>query len=226
MAEEIPKYKSTLTGPELDEAFRSIGNIQQSVSQAAWYAQTAQQYGQIVQQNQTAIQAIEDNLADVQGAAQNAADAKNAASSAAASASAASQSASDAEDAAQRAESAAGIDPNDYYTKGQIDSTLSNYPTTSEVQGMIASAAPQVMTKEFVITNTVTNTYYAEYNQAISVSGYTPVSVGYRCSSASINVYSCCLRKGMAFVGFSNVNLSNLGSGIIVTLVVTYIKTS
>lgn len=225
MPDGLNTYKSTLTPQEVDEAFRNIGNVQQSVSQAAGYAQTAQQYGQIVQQNQTAIQAIEDNLSDVQGAAQNAADAKSAATSAAASASAASQSASDAEDAAQRAEAAAGIDPNDYYTKGQIDSTLSNYPTTSEVQSMIDSAAPQVMTKEFVITNTVTNTFYAEYNQAISVSGYTPVSVGYRCSNANLNVYSCCLRNGMAFVGFSNVNLTNLSSGIIVTLVVTYIKT-
>lgn len=225
MAEEIPKYKSTLTGPELDEALRNIGKVQGAVLRTEAAAQTAKQYGTIVQQYQTAIQAIEDNLADILGAAQNAIDAKNAASSAAASASAASQSASDAEDAAQRAEAAAGIDPNDYYTKGQIDSTLSNYPTTSEVQSMIDSAAPQVMTKEFVIKNTVTNTYYAEYNQAISVSGYTPVSVGYRCGNADLNVYGCCLRNGMAFVGFSNVNLTNLSSEIIVTLVVTYIKT-
>ena len=27
MAEEIPKYKSTLTGPELDEALRNIGKV-------------------------------------------------------------------------------------------------------------------------------------------------------------------------------------------------------
>lgn len=225
MAEEIPKYKSTLTGPELDEALRNIEKVQDAVQRTEVAAQTAEQYGTIVQQYQTAIQAIEDNLADILGAAQNAIDAKNAASSAAASASAASQSATDAEDAAQRAEAAAGIDPNDYYTKGQIDSTLSNYPTTSEVQSMIDSAAPQVMIKEFVITNTVTNAYYAEYNQAISVSGYTPVSVGYRCSNADLNVYGCCLRNGMAFVGFTNVKLTPLSSGMIVTLVVTYIKT-
>lgn len=131
-----------------------------------------------------------------------------------------------AEDAAKRAEAAAGVNPNDYYTKVQVDSTLENYPTTDEVKGMIASAAPQVMTKEFAITNTVTNAYYAEYYQAISVSGYIPVSVGYRCGSADLNVYACCLRDGMAFVGFTNVKLTNLSSGIIVTLVVTYIKTS
>lgn len=225
MPEEIPKYRSDLTGPELDEALRNVGKVQYAVQRTEAAAQTAEQYGKIVEQNQTAIQAIEDNLSDVQGAAQNAEDAKNAATSAAASASAASQSAANAEDAAQRAEAAAGIDPSDYYTKGQIDSTLSNYPTTSEVQSMIDSAAPQVMIKEFVITNTVTNTYYAEYNQAISVSGYTPVSVGYRCSSADLNVYGCCLRNGMAFLGFTNVKLTNLSSGIIVTLVVTYIKT-
>ena len=225
MAEEIPKYKSTLTGPELDEALRNIGKVQDAVQRTEVAAQTAEQYGQIVEQNQAAIQAIEDNLADVQGAAQNAADAKNAATSAAASASAASQSATDAEDAAQRAEAAAGINPNDYYTKVQVDSTLENYPTTDEVQGMIASAAPQVMTKEFVITNTVQNTYYAEYTQNISVDGYTPVSVGFRCSNADLNVYGCCLREGRAFVGFTNVKLTNLSSGIQVTLVVTYIKT-
>lgn len=225
MPEEIPKYRSDLTGPELDEALRNVGKVQDAVQRTEAAAQTAEQYGKIVEQNQTAIQAIEDNLSDVQGAAQNAEDAKNAATSAAASASAASQSAANAEDAAQRAEAAAGIDPSDYYTKGQIDSTLSNYPTTSEVQSMIDSAAPQVMIKEFVITNTVTNTYYAEYNQAISVSGYTPVSVGYRSGSADLNVYGCCLRNGMAFVGFTNVKLTNLSSGIIVTLVVTYIKT-
>lgn len=225
MPEEIPKYRSDLTGPELDEALRNVGKVQDAVQRTEAAAQTAETYGKIVEQYQTAIQAIEDNLADILGAAQNAIDAKNAATSAAASASAASQSASDAEDAAQRAEAAAGINPNDYYTKAQIDSTLENYPTTDEVQSMIDSAAPQVMIKEFVITNTVTNAYYAEYNQAISVSGYTPVSVGYRCGNADLNVYGCCLREGRAFVGFTNVHLSNLVSGIIVTLVVTYIKT-
>ena len=225
MPEEIPKYRSDLTGPELDEALRNVGKVQDAVQRTESAAQTAEKYGQIVEQNQTAIQAIEDNLADVQGAAQNATDAKNAATSAAASASAASQSATDAEDAAQRAEAAAGINPNDYYTKVQVDSTLENYPTTDEVQGMIASAAPQVMTKEFVITNTVQNTYYAEYTQNISVDGYTPVSVGFRCSNADLNVYGCCLREGRAFVGFTNVKLTNLSSGIQVTLVVTYIKT-
>ena len=112
-----------------------------------------------------------------------------------------------------------------YPTNGQLQQALQEYPTTSEVQSMIASVAPQVMTKEFVITNTVTNAYYAEYYQAISVSGYTPVSVCYRCANADLNVYACCLRNGMAFVGFTNVKLTNLSSGMIVTLVVTYVKT-
>lgn len=118
---DIPTYKSTLTGPELDEALRNIGNVQANIEKAAGYAETAEQYGTIVKQNQTAIQAIEDNLPAVQGAAQNAVDAKNAASSAAASASAASQSATDAEDAAKRAEAAAGVNPNDYYPKAEAD---------------------------------------------------------------------------------------------------------
>lgn len=121
MPDGLDTYKSTLTPQEVDEAFRNIGNVQANIEKAAGYAQTAEQYGTIVQQNQAAIQAIEDNLPAVQGAAQNAADAKNAATSAAASASAASQSASDAEDAAQRAEAAAGINPNDYYPKAEAD---------------------------------------------------------------------------------------------------------
>lgn len=121
MAEEIPKYKSTLTGPELDEALRNFGKVQGAVLRTEAAAQTAEQYGTIVQNNQTAIQAIEDNLTDIQGAAQNATDAKNAAASAAASSSAAGQSAEAAENAAGRAEAAAGVNPNDYYPKTEAD---------------------------------------------------------------------------------------------------------
>lgn len=138
MAEEIPKYKSTLTGPELDEALRNIGKVQDAVQRTEVAAQTAEQYGTIVQQYQAAIQAIEDNLADILGAAQNAIDAKNAASSAAASASAASKSASDAEDAAKRAEAAAGVNPNDYYTKQQADAAFA-----TAAQGHLAQSAVQ-----------------------------------------------------------------------------------
>lgn len=122
-------------------------------------------------------------------------------------------------------DSGAQVDLSNYPTNEQLQQALQEYPTTSEVQSMIDSVAPQVMTKEFVITNTITNTYYAEYTQNISVDGYTPVSVGYRCGTADTNVYSCCLRNGMAFVGFTNVKLTNLISGMIVFLVVTYIKT-
>lgn len=122
-------------------------------------------------------------------------------------------------------DSGAQVDLSNYPTNEQLQQALQEYPTTSEVQSMIDSAAPQVMTKEFVITNTVTNTYYAEYTKNISVDGYTPVSVGFTCGRASLNVYACRLRNGMAFVGFTDVNLTNLSSGIIVTLVVTYIKT-
>ena len=135
---DTPTYKSTLTGPELDEALRNIGKVQDNIEKAAGYAQTAEQYGTIVQQNQEAIQAIEDNLPAVQGAAQNATDAKNAATSAAASASAASQSASDAEDAAKRAEAAAGVNPNDYYPKAEADKRFA----TAD-QGKLAQSAVQ-----------------------------------------------------------------------------------
>ncbi|HIZ42920.1 MAG TPA: hypothetical protein H9811_10230 [Candidatus Gemmiger excrementigallinarum] len=138
MPDGLNIYKSTLTPQEVDEAFRNIGKVQANIEKAAGYAQTAEHYGTIVQQNQAAIQAIEDNLSDVQGAAQNAADAKNAATSAAASASAASQSASDAEDAAKRAEAAAGVNPSDYYTKQQADAAFA-----TAAQGQLAQSAVQ-----------------------------------------------------------------------------------
>ena len=84
MAEEIPKYKSTLTGPELDEALRNIGKVQGAVQRTEAAAQTAEQYGQIVEQNQAAIQAIEDNLDVIQQAPQAAQDAQQAAEQASA----------------------------------------------------------------------------------------------------------------------------------------------
>lgn len=59
----IPTYQSTLTGQELDEALRNIGQVQDAVERTEASAQTAEKYGQIVEQNQAAIQAIEDNLA-------------------------------------------------------------------------------------------------------------------------------------------------------------------
>ena len=93
---DTPTYKSTLTGPELDEALRNIGKIQDNIEKAAGYAETAEQYGTIVEQNQTAIQVIQDNLPAVQGAAANA-------QSAAANAKAAAQSAQEAQTAAQQA---------------------------------------------------------------------------------------------------------------------------
>ena len=124
MPDGLNTYKSTLTPQEVDEALRNIGNVQESADKAAGYAKTAEQYGTIVQQNQTAIRSIEDNLTDIQGAAQNASNAKNAADNAAASSEAASKSAAAAEEAANRAEQAAEIDPNDYYKKDQIQSIV------------------------------------------------------------------------------------------------------
>lgn len=93
---DTPTYKSTLTGPELDEVLRNIGKVQDNIEKAAGYAETAEQYGTIVEQNQTAIQVIQDNLPAVQGAAANA-------QSAAANAQAAAQSAQEAQTAAQQA---------------------------------------------------------------------------------------------------------------------------
>lgn len=120
----IPTYPSTLTGQELDEALRNIGQVQDAVEQSKSAAQTAEKYGQIVEQNQDAIQSIEDNLDVIQQAPQNAQTAQKAATDAAGAASAAAQSAADAEDAAERAEAAAGIDPDDYYKKAQTNSIV------------------------------------------------------------------------------------------------------
>ena len=107
MAEEIPKYKSTLTGPELDEALRNIGKVQANIEKAAGYAQTAEQYGKIVEQNQAAIQAIEDNLDVIQKAPQNAQTAQQAAEQAGAQATAAAESAAAAAESARQAAEAA-----------------------------------------------------------------------------------------------------------------------
>lgn len=125
---DLPQYRSTLTGPELDEALRNIGSVEQSVTQAAQYAATAQTYGQIVADNQAAIQAVQDNLSAIQqapaaaaAAAGSATTAAQYAADAATAARTAASHADDAEDAAQRAEAAAGLDPDDYYTKPQAD---------------------------------------------------------------------------------------------------------
>lgn len=107
MAEEIPKYKSTLTGPELDEALRNIGKVQDAVERTEAAAQTAEQYGQIVEQHQAAIQAIEDNLDVIQQAPQAAQDAQQAAEQAGAQATAAAESAAAAAESARQAYEAA-----------------------------------------------------------------------------------------------------------------------
>ena len=62
MPDGLNIYKSTLTPQEVDEAFRNIGKVQANIEKAAGYAQTAEQYGTIVQQNQAAIQAIEEKM--------------------------------------------------------------------------------------------------------------------------------------------------------------------
>lgn len=107
MAEEIPKYRSSLTGPELDEALRNIGQVQDAVERTEAAAQTAEQYGQIVEQNQSAIQAIENNLDVIQQAPQAAQDAQKAAEQAGDQATAAAGSAADAAESARKAAEAA-----------------------------------------------------------------------------------------------------------------------
>lgn len=107
MPDEFQIYQSDLTGPELDEALRNIGKVQQSVADAAQSAATAEQYGEIVQQNQQAIQEIHDNLTVIKAAPGNAQAAQTAATQAAASATQAAGSAVDAAQSAQAAQTAA-----------------------------------------------------------------------------------------------------------------------
>lgn len=107
MAEEIPKYRSSLTGPELDEALRNIGKVEDAVQRTEAAAQTAEKYGQIVERNEGAIQAIEDNLDVIQQAPQAAQDAQKAAEQAGDQATAAAESAADAAESARKAAEAA-----------------------------------------------------------------------------------------------------------------------
>lgn len=210
----IPTYPSTLTGPELDEALRNIGSVQQAAQSAAQSAATAQHYGSIVQQNQTAIQAIEDNLSDVQGAAQNATDAKNAATSAAASASAASQSASDAEDAAQRAEAAAGIDPNNYFTKPQTKSLVSwQYTCTYDLDNWTASD-PANRDNGYPWTQTVTLTPLDPQAPAITADSVFEPQIG--CNGTGVADTDNALRAALAIIAYGN---STSGAGTITTIV-------
>ncbi len=107
MPDELQIYQSDLTGPELDEALRNVGKVQQSVADAAQSAATAEQYGKIVQQNQQAIQEIHDNLTVIEAAPGNAQAAQTAATQAAASATRAAGSAADAAQSAEDAQAAA-----------------------------------------------------------------------------------------------------------------------
>ena len=214
MPDGLNTYKSTLTPQEVDDALRNIGNVQQSVSQAAGYAQTAQQYGQIVQQNQTAIQAIEDNLTDIQGAAQNAEDAKNAATNAAASSTAASQSAAAAEDAAERAEAATGMDPNDYFTKPQTKSLVSwQYTCTYDLDNWTASSSTD-QGNGYPWTQTVTLTPLDPQAPAITTDSVFEPQIG--CNGTGVAETDNALRAALAIISNGN---STSGAGTITTIV-------
>lgn len=153
MAEEIPKYRSSLTGPELDEALRNIGQVQDAVERTEAAAQTAEQYGTLVEQNKTAIQAIEDNLASIQGAAGNAQAAQDAAQTATSQATAASGSAKEAAqsaaDAKQWAESASTVVvpytitvPTTGWTTGSLTWGGTTYTRQCTVTAEQATASP------------------------------------------------------------------------------------
>ena len=214
MPDGLNTYKSTLTGPELDEALRNIGNVQANIEKAAGYAQTAEQYGKIVEQNQAAIQAIEDNLTDIQGAAQNAEDAKNAATNADASASAASQSAADAEDAAQRAEAAAGIDPSNYFTKPQTKSLVSwQYICTYDLDNWVASSSTD-RANGYPYTQTVTLTPLDLQAPAITADSVFEPQIG--CTPTGVADTDNALRAALAIIANGN---STSGAGTITTIV-------
>ena len=158
--EKITVYPTGLDGPELDEALRNIGKVQQSVADAAESAATAEKYGTIVQQNQDAIQDIADNLTAIEGAAQNAQDAQNAAkqaadkaSEAASSAAAADASAKDAALAAERASTLAvayTIDvPTTGWQAGSLEWAGTTYTRQCTVTAADATASPTQVTMAY-----------------------------------------------------------------------------
>lgn len=156
----IPTYQSTLTGQELDEALRNIGQVQDAVERTEASAQTAEKYGQIVEQNQAAIQAIEDNLASIQGAAGNAQAAQDAAQTATSQATAASGSAKEAAqsaaDAKQWAESASTVVvpytitvPTTGWTTGSLTWGGTTYTRKCTVTAADATASPTSVTMAY-----------------------------------------------------------------------------
>lgn len=104
-------YDSPLTGAELDEAFRKMNTIDRLAAETEQAAGTAKTYGTIVQNNQQAIRAIQDNLGTIQQAPQAADTAV--------------ENAARAEESARAAaESAAQIDPANYYRKAEVDARV------------------------------------------------------------------------------------------------------
>lgn len=103
-------YDSSMTGAQLDEAFAGLARVQDSAAQAAASAETARQYGQIVEQNAQAIRDIEQSMDAIEAApgyaSQAAQSAAAAAASKTASETAASQSAQSAAAAAESARAA------------------------------------------------------------------------------------------------------------------------
>lgn len=160
MPDTFQIYESGLTGPELDEALRNIGKVQQSVADAAESAATAEKYSTIVQQNQDAIQDIADNLTAIQQAAQNAQDAQNAAeqaankaSEAASSATAADASAKEAALAAERASTMAVAYtinvPTTGWQAGSLEWAGATYTRKCTVSAADATASPTQVTMAY-----------------------------------------------------------------------------
>ena len=150
---DTPTYKSTLTGPELDEALRNIGKVQDNIKKAAGYAQTAEKYGAIVEQNQEAIQAYRDNIDVIKQAPQNAHTAQQAANQARKQATAAAGSADAAAESARKASEAAAsaqtvvvpyiIDvPTTGWTDGSLTWGGATYTRTCTVMAEQATASP------------------------------------------------------------------------------------
>lgn len=93
---DMTYYDSPLTGAELDAALARLPQLDESVAEAAASAQTARQWGELVEQNQDAIRSVADNLTAITAAPDYAA----AAAGSAAGAETACREAEDARDAA------------------------------------------------------------------------------------------------------------------------------
>lgn len=86
-------------------------------------------------------------------------------------------------------------------------------------------ATDAVVTQSFRVTVPAQSTYYYNGAQDISKTGYTPVGIDGQINQAAVYFYKNYTNGNTAEFGIASANQTSL-SGTIVTLYVTYVKTS